>query len=687
MKFWNTLLCVVIIGILGMGTVFGATSEKETIELMDELTKAKGIYKMTTTLVEGKELETDVSGFIIEENGKQVVYVPISTIYRSLGASVSWQDKVKRLTVKQNGNTYIFDINKTYVTVNNQKKDIEGKSPVRLMTYAGTPRTMVPASVVTMMGMEYKYQPEIRTINISKALSKIQSMRYNAVGRYKEVRVKTSKEIGTKSYMIDGTSFGGKSKVIVEFQNTVLEAGVVTSLQGDGADVNRIDLVNPAKVPPRIRLEIELTTPKGFYSYYDKATGEQVVQILNAIKDIQIEKQNGYPVLNIKTVAKPEFVVEKLAGKLVIDFMNTKLAYNNGSASEKSIQQAGLLSVAYSQDGAAGKYKPEDLVTRTVLNFADATQQENVFVKQTEDGVQIFLQGDPDKGLRYNKLSSAASKIEFKFKEEATVTKELKNETGELVLNIPKTAVDLENIYKECQDNIVQYIDVNTTKDPNQYRITVKLLPGTVVYDNSDKQMLSVAFINETISNSANKKTLIVLDAGHGGSDPGTIGRYTLAKEKDLTLKAIYELKDELEKNGFEVALTRTNDTRVELYQRTDFANEINANLFISIHYNSTVDSKPKGIEVFYYPDSAGVKRTFAKSIYDSLISSTGAQARGAKESTLLVIPRETKMPSTLIEMGFVSNRDEEILVQKPDYLNVQIKAIVEGVKKYLESR
>lgn len=686
MKFWNTLLSIVIICLMSMGTVFGATLEKETIVLMDSMTKKTATYKIANTLVNGKELQTDVPGYIVESKGKQTVYVPVSTIYRSLNASVSWSEKTKRLTVKQNKNTYIFDVGKTYVNVNGKNVPIEGKSPITLMKYAGTDRTMIPVSVIaSQMGMELKYQPEIRTINISQPLSKVQGMSYNAMGKYKEIRIKTNTEISTTSYTIDGTEFGGKSKVIVEFQNAMIDQGVQTSLNINDADISRIDLVNPVKVPPRIRLEVELNAPKGFYSYYDKNTKEQVVMLVNTLKDIQFGRAGDYHVVTLKTGVKPNILVKKLEGKLVLDFLDTKLIYNNGSSSAKSINSTGLMNVAYSQFDPQFEYKAGDLVSRVVLNFADANQQEKAFVKESPEGIQIFIEGDPDKGVRYEKISSSASQLEFKFNSDTVITKDLNPTTQELKLLIPKTSIELENIFRDFQDNIIQYVDVNSISDANNYVVSVKLMPETVVYDNSDSKMVSFAFINEHIRSSDNKKTLIVLDAGHGGSDPGTTGKFTGVKEKDLALKAVYELKSELEVNGYEVALTRTNDTRVELLQRTDFANEIMADLFVSIHYNAVDKTDVNGVEVLYYPDAAGVKRKLAKTLFDQMIASTGAKARSIVSRPLLVVTRETKMPSALIEMGFVSNRDEEIKLQNNDYLKVQVKAIVEGIKMFLQ--
>lgn len=687
MRIWNIVCSVLLVGLMTIGAGFGATLEKEMITLMDATNKSSASYKICNTLVNGKELDTDVPGYIVESGGKQTVYVPVSTIYRSLNASVSWVEKTKKLTVKHGKNTYIFEVNKSAVSVNGKSVQIDDKMPVKLMKFAGVDRTMVPVSFIgKSMGMEVTYQPEVRTVNISQPLAKVNGFSYDATGKYREIRVQTSAEISTTSYTIDGSAYGGKSKIIVEFQNSLLAQGAMTALNVNDPEIGRIELVNPLKTPPRIRLEIETTGTKGYYTYYDKAKKEQVIQIVNTLKDIQYTKVGDYHVVTLKTGIEPEIVVKKLQGKLVIDLLNTRLSYNNGSAGEKSVLSAGLTKVAYSQFDPKLEYAPGDLVSRAVLNFIDPNMQEVAFVKKSKDGIEIYLEGDPDKGVRYSKLSSASSKLELKFTQASKIEKVLNNENQELTITIPKTAMSLESVFRDYKDNLVEYLDVNPNVDANNYVLKMKLYPGTVVYDYSDESMVSVAFINEVIKNSDNRKKLIVLDAGHGGSDPGTIGKFTGVKEKDLALTAVYALKDELEKNGYEVLLTRTNDTRVELLQRTDLANEVNADLFVSIHYNAAENTSASGIEVLYYPDTAGVKYEFAKTIFTELIKETGATARGVIKRPLLVVPRETKMPSALIEMGFVSNRDEEIKVQNQDYLNVQVKAIAQAIMIYLSN-
>lgn len=713
MKLYQTLFCVICVTILSMSIAFGSAVDSVQVTLMDELTKISSAYTKVETQVDGKNISTDVSGFIMNQNGTDVVYVPISTIYRSIGAKVDWNDAEKRLTVVAGNDTIFIDIGKSYVTINGQQKEIEGLSPVYLMTYAGTPRTMAPLSIFKHLKLTAVYNADLKSAQITtvmpsdpatatvpsgttvpaipavtpvqKPQNMVTGITYNNTGVYQEIRIQSNVESSNKNYMIDATPYGGKSRVVIEFANTVLSSGAVAFLPGDGIQVNKIDLVTRTSPSLKVRAEIELTSPRGFYSYYDKTTKEQVVIIMNTLRDIQYEKSGQEEVLQIITLAKPNYVVRKMPGKLVLDLLDTKLNINGKAVGEKAIPKSVLVKVAYSQYTNLSEYAATQQVTRVVLNFSNTSQQDRVFVKETAEGLKVYLLGDPDKGVHYTKLSAGTAQLSVPLKNAVKVSKSLNNETNELYLTIPKDGAALEKLVRSYKDGLVESMDLSLTDDLKAYKLKVKFTPGTLIYDNSNENGISVAFINESAASA--KKIRIVLDPGHGGSDPGAIGKSTLVKEKELALKAANYTKTELEKYGYEVILTRSNDTKVELMQRTDFANEIYADLFVSIHYNASTSATPKGLEIYYYPDAEGKRKALAQSIFSTLIYKTGAVARGVKETTGLVVTRESAMTSVLIEMGFLSNPSEEKLIQKPDYMMVQSKAIAEGIKNYLQTR
>jgi len=156
------------------------------------------------------------------------------------------------------------------------------------------------------------------------------------------------------------------------------------------------------------------------------------------------------------------------------------------------------------------------------------------------------------------------------------------------------------------------------------------------------------------------KNKIIVLDPGHGGSDPGAVAGDI--KEKDLNLQVSKILNEMLQKAGATVYMTRTEDKYVGLYTRADIANNLNANLFISIHHNASPNSGAKGVMTLYYPSSKNTKmngKKFAEIVQKNLVKDLNAKDWGIIPRPNLVVTRETKMPAVLAELGFMTNKSE----------------------------
>ncbi len=182
----------------------------------------------------------------------------------------------------------------------------------------------------------------------------------------------------------------------------------------------------------------------------------------------------------------------------------------------------------------------------------------------------------------------------------------------------------------------------------------------------------------------------ILVDAGHGGQDFGTYStKAPVIHEKDLTLATALMLRDHLQKLGYEVELTRKKDVFIPLLQRVDIAHKKEADLFVSVHYNSAPSAEAHGVEVFYFdskadPRRSGASKQLATSVLGSLTSATHQKARGVKSGNFAVI-RETQMPSILVEAGFLTNEGEVGRLRNSRYLNRIAWGIAEGVDAYLK--
>ena len=188
------------------------------------------------------------------------------------------------------------------------------------------------------------------------------------------------------------------------------------------------------------------------------------------------------------------------------------------------------------------------------------------------------------------------------------------------------------------------------------------------------------------------KDRKIVIDPGHGGNDAGAIGP-TGVMEKNVTLKVALELKRLLEAEGAQVILTRTGDTTVsakgakasdieELGARCDVANRNGADIFISIHADSFTRPEARGTTGYYYSKGSGRGQQLADCIRRNLVEQLGTPSRGTQPCNFFVV-KNTDMPATLIELGFISNKEEEQLLDSEDGVKRAAQGILDGIEDY----
>lgn len=182
-------------------------------------------------------------------------------------------------------------------------------------------------------------------------------------------------------------------------------------------------------------------------------------------------------------------------------------------------------------------------------------------------------------------------------------------------------------------------------------------------------------------SESAKDTFKIVIDAGHGGKDPGSTGYSgTFEKVSNLAIaERVYDLL--LEDSRFEVRMTRTDDTFVELEDRAGMANDWPADAFVSIHGNAYEDSSVSGSETFYRYDNGLL---LAEAIHEELVDAMGFRDRGIRLNELKVLTL-SQVPSLLIETGYLSNVAEETAILSEEGQDRMARAIVDGLKAYYE--
>src|SRR5680860_1759615 len=176
----------------------------------------------------------------------------------------------------------------------------------------------------------------------------------------------------------------------------------------------------------------------------------------------------------------------------------------------------------------------------------------------------------------------------------------------------------------------------------------------------------------------------VFIDPGHGGSDSGC--NQNGYQEKNVNLAIALKTKGILEGNGYSVIMRRTNDTGMSMDDIIATANASGANLFISIHSNSSLNPAIKGIETYWSAsNTAGGSSQFATSIHNAVVSASGRPGRVLRSAEFKVI-KYTTMTAALVECAFLSNPEEAALLNSEDYHNRVAQGIANGIHAYVNS-
>ena len=261
---------------------------------------------------------------------------------------------------------------------------------------------------------------------------------------------------------------------------------------------------------------------------------------------------------------------------------------------------------------------------------------------------------------------------------------------GELKFQSPKVKMTIKN----GSDNLY----INTVLFRLSYKVTQK--NGHYLFSRIDLAKLIDPVLRPSYIKTAKRFGTVIIDPGHGGTDPGSVNRY--GKEKDFNLRLAKILMKDLERKGFRVRMTRSSDVYPSLGQRVSFANRIPDAIFVSIHFNSFVNSTAKGIETYALSprgsgthNSRGVRNNFlegnrrdsenialATAVHAAVMKKTQAEDRGIKRDRFTVLAG-LSMPAVLLEGGFLSNPDEAKKIASTSYLSIISQGIANGIVTY----
>ena len=197
-------------------------------------------------------------------------------------------------------------------------------------------------------------------------------------------------------------------------------------------------------------------------------------------------------------------------------------------------------------------------------------------------------------------------------------------------------------------------------------------------------------------ANAKTAETIVVIDAGHGGADPGKVAADG-CKEKDINLAVARKVQGKLEKAGIEVVMTREKDEMLhdagndgekvrDMQLRCEKINTSQAVCAVSIHQNSFQSSSVRGAQVFYYTGSEQGQQ-FAQIMQQQLVEILDpSNTRVCKENSSYYLLKKTSVPLVIVECGFLSNPEEAAMLQTEEFQDRTADAICMGIQKYLET-
>ncbi len=690
-------ICIAILVFSSISPAFASSAISEflsqgKVEMIDALSWEVGNYEVIGVVFGDEDINTNMPSILYPYSGTEYAILPVSSFKKVLNADIDWEQETSMVTIKSGDNVLKFKIGENTGLLNGKKYIFPHKMKARVMRCNGVSSTMLPAGVVRAFGYDYTWNTESRTIEINYPKQIVTDVLWDESGRFSEIHIPVSGEVLTASYYVDGSEFGQSDKIIVDLQNTTfklpehkLNKGkrTIDFLYGDIKKIVAYGIKSDSKT----RIEIEVEQRKGYDVFYDSKNKQIVIRFINSVRDVHLEEIYSTPTVVINAGEFPAYNVIRLNDKIVVDVMNSLMKYADGKARIDEINYGGVKSISYSQYDT--KYDPnydeQDIVSRVVINLEKGISSEDIYIENEDNEIYVYISGNPLDGVDYAKIGIDSAVLSMNLDNTAYVTTKYDKKNNLVTFDLNSNSINLSDMDVDLNDGLIESIKIKANDSNNKHRVYVKLANGTKLSNplNGDRvSSIELKFVNEKLKNSIWKNTLVVIDAGHGGKDPGAVG--SKVTESVLTLRAAKTLRRKLDGLGFKTYMIRDADVTIARSYRKRISNEIGADLVISIHFNASTNPNSKGIEVLYADEPTGRKKKLASILQRHLIRTLNMVDRGIVHRPNLYMCYAPKMPSVLIELGFVTNEEEQNRIMTQSYMEDATGAIVRGILEFL---
>ena len=669
------------------------------------------VYK-APIILDGKMISSQIPTFVHDDR----TLVHVRFIEENSDAKVSWIGETNEVVVEFDDGKVVMAIDSAIATINGEKRILDKGSIPRLVRFQGekNSRTMVPLSFLAeALGFEVGWdsenrsayinsqeevkepeEPEIEEIETEEEEEKKEQVALNTISqisvesgstKVNKIVVKSDKnlsydikEIENNKWVID---FIGSE---LNIKNTKGTPGVIN------VDDNYIKDIKYSQLsydPFITRIVVDMKKAKGAnITRRSDGTGLIISFESKNIANLSKETVAGSEGIFIKGASEEDMKIMRLNNpeRFVIDFLDSVL---EGKTYVEYPYELGFIEkVRVSQFSVDNNYSISDQIVRVVLDLKGQFDDPNIRVEDYKDGIIIYPEESLWESIDLD-VRDRSQIININNNRPTKHTIDYDNVSKELKIRFSKDDTDLRNGLIIADNHLIDRIEVSEIGGDKEILVRFKksILYDVISKDNDKTLSISI----ERNRDLKPEDTLIVIDAGHGGRDSGAVS-ITGRKEKDFNLTMSKKFNAKLRAMGYNTIMTRDDDTFIDLYERPRIANENYADLFVSIHANSTGSSAINGVEMLYAPQGTsqvkeGEQYPFAKLMLDEVLKATKAHSRGVIQRPKLVVLRETSMPAVLVEAGFLSNAKEEQLLFTESYQDKIVDAMVRAVDKYFD--
>ena len=669
MNWKKLLLTTLALGLLGATTVYG---EQVKMDLFYNGKHHAYAAKEVKIEIDGKAMvPKDMPAVIID--GRTML--PMRQIAQELGCEVNWNEAAKQIYVMRGSDIIVFTVDSK--TGYENGKEFTMDVPATIVN----DRTMLPVrALADALHLNIKWDDPNRIVSIQsgdtvvKDEPKAPESGQTTTGTLTGIQTPSEKDADqTFTIQADGP-MGRYEKTFVDDQKIVLDFyGAKSSLPGEITKTNS-DIVTGIRTATHenngdsfTRVVFDLSGKKKYEVTqsadkknitisFGKTTVDKISAVHSQNKDIITIGGTGSFGASVAMTADPQ--------KIIVTIPNCQSNLSDKINTDE---------LQYVLDGKVDTSKGNTV--ELVLAVEDLVQY-----SYREENQNLILEIYPTtlKNMRYDKNAN----VLFLDKKDKIDTGSVKMEDhyldGYFDVTLPG---DYESDYGygtyDVKGTVVENIEVSTKGVNTTFRFKQNRISAYEVTDEGDSYAIRVKNPKEVYDK------VLLLDAGHGGKDPGTSGNGM--QEKNLNLTIAQKIAQKLQGSGIKVYMTRDSDVYPENSTRAKTANDI-ADLMVSIHMNSGPETA-NGTETLYqvHANDNGARLTskqLAEILQGKVVSATGNTNRGAKLWTDVLILNRTTVPSVIVEVIFITNTGDALKISNPAYQDQVAQAIADGIQE-----